>query len=388
MNCEVCGNKFEQSRKSQKYCSKGCKQQAYRERNGIETPEFLKSTKTPEEKVKKEIVTNSVENIMLEIVDKKSTLEAQIMALEERKSSLVKKLVKVESKEPQKAFDKHYQENKDDSFETVLKKIFAAGLMGAVETMGEDITANKKLSQKYKNEISQLDDEILLLQKQVEAININYSTIKKELKEEFERYLEYQSRKEIEAAKSVAKALPAKETIISLDELIETNFQVLEFSDEYADLIGRPEANFKMLIWGLAGNGKSTWALKFANYLATNHGKVLYNSSEEGISQSLKNKVQGIENKSTNLSLSFGKTYTEIENLINAFDFIFIDSINDMSLNDADYKNLIESEKGIVFIGQATKTGTFKGKSIYAHDPDIKIRIDNFIPELEKSRYK
>lgn len=70
--------------------------------------------------------------------------------------------------------------------------------------------------------------------------------------------------------------------------------------------------------------------------------------------------------------------------------FLVIDSINDMGMSIDDLKELIalDSQRAIIYVMQATKSGTFKGENDFAHEADIRIKVENYIPVIEKNRYK
>jgi len=62
---------------------------------------------------------------------------------------------------------------------------------------------------------------------------------------------------------------------------------LLPFEGAWLEAIGRPELTGSWLLWGDSGSGKTTFALQLAKYL-TGFERVLYNSLEEGASESMK----------------------------------------------------------------------------------------------------
>src|SRR5690606_7811001 len=81
-----------------------------------------------------------------------------------------------------------------------------------------------------------------------------------------------------------------KDTMTS-HELENLSYTTLPLKGKWAELIGSPQTNFSMMVWGSPGAGKSTLMMQFSRYLAENHGNVLYVSSEEFPSYTLKTKL-------------------------------------------------------------------------------------------------
>lgn len=179
-----------------------------------------------------------------------------------------------------------------------------------------------------------------------------------------------------------AEEEPDGSGLMSSTDLLNKQFVVMDLGPEWGAFWGMPSANFKAMIYGMPGNGKSTFALKFAGHLSKNlNRKVLYVSSEEGCNYTLKDKVQRMNAANSNLMLS--------ENLncdLTPFDVIFIDSVNDMQLTPADLKNL-PSDKAYVFIFQTTKSGEFRGDQQFLHDVDMTARVEQMRAYKEKARF-
>jgi predicted ATP-dependent serine protease len=182
----------------------------------------------------------------------------------------------------------------------------------------------------------------------------------------------------------------ATKDVMSLSQFQNMMFETLDFSgSEYKDLIGNPQPNFLICIYGVAGNGKSTRALKFAEYLSNNHGRVLYNSSEEGFRASMQSKVKDF--KANYFHISNHRKFDDLKNLIdkNPARFIFIDSVNDMDITPEQLAQLRKKfpARGFVIVMQATKAGTYKGDSAFAHDADVIMKLENRQPIIEKTRF-
>ncbi len=76
-----------------------------------------------------------------------------------------------------------------------------------------------------------------------------------------------------------------------LKEIYSWKFDRLELPEEWANHLGRMPHNFRMLIEGESGHGKTEYIIKLAKMLATHVGKVHYNSTEQGKSADFQNAV-------------------------------------------------------------------------------------------------
>lgn len=64
--------------------------------------------------------------------------------------------------------------------------------------------------------------------------------------------------------------------IISSQNLQKMEFKALNFQGKWQNLFGPPSINFHCMLHGMLGEGKSTFAIQFAKYLADNFGRVIY----------------------------------------------------------------------------------------------------------------
>jgi hypothetical protein len=74
---------------------------------------------------------------------------------------------------------------------------------------------------------------------------------------------------------------------ISVTELYNKRRNVMQFTGKWRESFGDPERIGSWIIWGNSFNGKTSCAVMLSKYL-TKFGKVLYNSLEEGGSESMK----------------------------------------------------------------------------------------------------
>ncbi len=174
---------------------------------------------------------------------------------------------------------------------------------------------------------------------------------------------------------------------IGIKEFYNKQFQTYNFSNDWLKHIGNPERNFKAIIYGLSGNGKTDYAIKFSKYLALLGAKVYYNSFEEGISCTLQDAIIRNELMEVQGKITFGDKET-LDEMIhrlkkrNSANVIVIDSRDYMNLTTEQYKHLIDLFPRKAFILLCWSAGG-KPKGEYAkaieYMCDIKIQVYNFV---------
>lgn len=182
------------------------------------------------------------------------------------------------------------------------------------------------------------------------------------------------------------------EKIISSEELEKMNYKALCFTDKWADFFGYPSLNFHCTVHGMSGEGKSTFSIQFANYLAENFGKVIYVSGEEGFSKTFKDKF--IHNNATSSNL-FVADLRKLDDMLreipnDQYNFIFIDSLDNMRIDAEGMKKLREyyKDSALITISQSTKQGKMRGSYEIVHDSDIAVKVENGIATTTKNRFK
>ncbi len=180
--------------------------------------------------------------------------------------------------------------------------------------------------------------------------------------------------------------------IISSKHLKEQNYKALNFQGAFNELIGQPAVNFFCTVHGKPGEGKSTFCIQFANYLAKNFGSVVYISGEEGFSKTLKDKVVNNHAESDNLYFADISSFDEIKEEIkpNTFHFIFIDSLDTLKIDPTRMRELMElyQNSALITISQSTKDGKMRGSNEIAHDADVVISVENGFAKTTKNRFK
>jgi len=182
---------------------------------------------------------------------------------------------------------------------------------------------------------------------------------------------------------------PSSNKILSAQQYRMADIPSIGFKGQYLYLMGDPAKDFYMLLSGMPGNGKSTFAIKFSQYYQDNHGKVLYLAAEQsGYNKPLQNLLK--ENSATfDINIEPTNKVTDIVEFCKGYDLVVIDSINNLRIQPDDLSRIKKElpNLGIVAIMQSTKDGKFKGSQEFLHDSDIHIVCEKPHAKQKKSRY-
>jgi len=172
------------------------------------------------------------------------------------------------------------------------------------------------------------------------------------------------------------------DVIMSSVDVLKLNFKKLGFTGKWLDFIGNPARNFSMMIFGQPKFGKSILAISFASYLANNFGTVLYVAREEGIDDTLQEKLEKVAHPDL---FVVGSLPEDLER----FDFIFLDSINKlgMSPEEIDALRAKYPNKGFVSVFQTRKDGNFRGSQEFQHDVDVVVEVPERGRAIQFGRY-
>lgn len=174
--------------------------------------------------------------------------------------------------------------------------------------------------------------------------------------------------------------------VLTAEEIANRKFEYLAFSPPWSNLVGRPATNFTMMLHGEPGAGKTTLLLKFAKYLANTFGKVLYVSSEEFAASTMTEKVNTLLNPFP-ANLEFAENLKDPE--LSQYDFLILDSVNDLGLQLQDYKGLRAKYPNTAFILilQHTKAGNYRGGKDWEHEIEIGGEVENGVITIYRNRY-
>jgi hypothetical protein len=180
-------------------------------------------------------------------------------------------------------------------------------------------------------------------------------------------------------------AIKTANRAVSVSELTARNFKIMDFEGEWLDFIGKPERSGIIIIWALSGNGKTTFALKFAKYLTT-FGRVAYDTLEEGARRSFQKVVtqtnmNDVSKRFVILNREHMPDLKERLRKHKSPDITFIDSFQYSGLTKAEYIALKEEFPNKLFIFISHADGKNPKGSIaefVRYDADVKIRIEGY----------
>jgi archaellum biogenesis ATPase FlaH len=174
--------------------------------------------------------------------------------------------------------------------------------------------------------------------------------------------------------------------VLTAEEMATRKLDLLNFFSFWHSLFGNPARNFTMMFHGEPHNGKTIFLLKLAQYLAENFGNVLYVSSEEFASPTMTKKVNEFLNPLPS-RLHFAENLQDPD--LSDYQFIILDSVNDLGLKINEYKELRKEhpDKAFIFILQHTKAGDFKGGKDWEHIAEIAGEVHKGVVNITKNRY-
>lgn len=425
-NCPTCGSLFQQRNENHEYCSGSCRTKAFRQRHEMEEPSFLNQSKKSEESsFKKESsadatkmshdnisdfseigITEYIPNpAYVRIFKEHSDCIEHRLGLQRHKETLQSDIYRLSGGTAKVAGAilgglavlaggyayMLFQTKKGNAIKRTLFwillipatiiGILAGGALAVVSYFGSEKVQKLAEAEEIALKVSAIDQELLVLQDKEKLLKIERDAIQKQIAL-YDKIIpegEYVPFEEVSSQKA-----------ISLESLKSKKFKTLPFSGKWKDLIGTPEANFCTMVYGNPGQGKSYFTLELSEYLAHNFGTVLFNSSEEGASLSLQNKINNFDME--NIYLGDVKDINSLQFLLtkSPYKFVVIDSINHMGITPEDLRKLrgLHPDKGFICILQSTKSGDFKGGNEFEHDADISIKIDKRVAECKKTRYQ
>lgn len=181
---------------------------------------------------------------------------------------------------------------------------------------------------------------------------------------------------------------------ITVTDLYRKKFNLLPFTGEWLNTLGRPERTGSWIIYGDSTNGKTRFTLQMAKYLAQ-FGIVYINSLEEGQSESIKQgfRAVGIEKGDKVYLLDREPLSTvkfHLDKQRSAPDFVFFDSIQFMrGFTKEQYFDLLKEYRNTIFIFTSHAEGKHPrgalATDIY-YASFIKMRVEGY-RVFPKSRY-
>lgn len=357
MECNWCKKNIIQKSSRHKFCSTSCRVYAHNSKHN--KPNFIEpAIKRHPESIRSSISNNKPLIGNTQSLDKNDYLKA----LEAERQYWVNVY--------------NQAENTNSSFWTVVgiciglyqkeNKLIASTLLGFV---GHEI--DKAFREKRKV------DNVFLMQKAIDKIK----GLDKKISDS-------RSPKPLEAEGYTINKT-ANKLIINAKEYTQYETKGLNFSNsKWGYYFGSPSDNFKMLLYGAPGSGKTTLAVKFSEYFQKNFGNVIYLASEQsGIDYSLQ-KLLKRENASFNVHTNPNKD-NNIESIIKNYKLVVFDSVQSLKLTPERIKQISEKNPNTAFIlvSQVNKDGAFKGSNSFLHDVDIEVCVDGGKAEIGKNRF-
>jgi hypothetical protein len=293
----------------------------------------------------------------------------------------------------------------------VLGSLFGFGLGKVINSATEAEREKSKAEniRKYKEELSIKEAALKVLKSKEMGLSMQIfglaKFITKEVKilnpaytsalQEQTKAKQLQGIKELEQEKAKRSALGTEYAggkIVPMQKVTGIKHRLLNFKDKWRDFFGLPQINFFCVIHGMSGEGKSTFAMQFAKYLAENFGIVLFVSGEEGFAPTFQDKVQKFKSDIPGMYGGDIRTGEELlnETPVNKFHFIVIDSLNNMGIDPEMMRRIRAKFKhsAIIAICQNTKDGKMRGSYEIIHDSDITVKVTNGIALTTKNRFK
>ncbi|MES2730077.1 MAG: ATP-binding protein [Pseudomonadota bacterium] len=191
--------------------------------------------------------------------------------------------------------------------------------------------------------------------------------------------------------KEPKKPLPR---LVGVHSVLKNKYKIIGLTEEWVKFIGQPEENFKMIVYGKSGSGKTTFVMLLCKALAM-LGKVYYNSSEEGEGKSIQDAFircdMGSLEKSS-FMLGDRHTFSEMLQIIGMKRgprIVVIDSLQYMKLTKDQYKILIESFPKKAFIIISWSKGDVP-EGVHAQGIEYMVDIKTYVKDgvaVSRSRF-
>lgn len=163
-------------------------------------------------------------------------------------------------------------------------------------------------------------------------------------------------------------------SIVSATELAKINFATVEIPQEYREMIGTASRNGSIMLYGMPGGGKTSFSIGFAKRCAEMGQKVLIISKEEGINQTMQEKLRRFDAVHPNIFI----TDNVPGDAINDYDVVIFDSVQSLRLEPSDLEKHQKSMNALrIYIFQVTKEGRFRGTNEFEHLVDCVLKAEN-----------
>lgn len=179
--------------------------------------------------------------------------------------------------------------------------------------------------------------------------------------------------------------------IIPSTKLSDMEFEKAGYQGKWLKLIGDPVEPYHMMIWSKPGKGKSSLAIEFAHYLASQHKKhILYISKDEGNSSyTMQEKFERLNAFHPNIHISDGLIPDNLQH----YDYVIFDLMNDFNFSYEDFKfkylqNPRYKNVSFISIFKSTVDGQYRGDKDWENMFDISVNInDEGYAQAQKNRF-
>jgi len=173
--------------------------------------------------------------------------------------------------------------------------------------------------------------------------------------------------------------------IMSLTEARNAKFDTLGLTGGYLHLIGEACKPTNLFVYGDGGSGKSSFLLKYAEYLNHLGNKILYIAGEQYNTPTFTELLK-------RLNIIGNKDFVIVKDL-NAlkpadFDFVVLDSKDSLGINVEDFRELkrVYPNQSFLVSSQGTKTGDFTGSGQWRNEVDTMIYCEAGVAKTDNDK--
>ena len=180
--------------------------------------------------------------------------------------------------------------------------------------------------------------------------------------------------------------------VATYQDVMKVDSRGIGLQGTWKKFLGNPTLGFALMLYGKPGHGKSTIALRFANYLAQS-ARVMYVNSEEmkatgngmTISPTMADKLE--RSGGSRPDMHFSPSVDAFDH--SDYDFVFVDSVNGEKLGYEDFRALREENPNTnyILIMQMTKAGQFRGTQEWEHEVDAVAKVEDGTATVTKNRF-